>query len=186
MLTGMADPKPKHRWFRLRMLLVFVMLCAVVCSWLGWKIWKARQSREAATEIEKVDGTDVLTLEGFTLRLPRGSHHQRERGDDSICGTIRLGASGPTLDYDIGPLAGNYATNKLNPADWRKHDENNGIPFDYSFSRSGKKDCLEVSFPQEGPANFVAELNEPDDMDRILTILRTLKPIGGEGKEKVQ
>jgi hypothetical protein len=96
-----------------------------------------------------------------------------------------LGASGPTLDYDIGGMAGNYATNTLNPADWRKHDENNGIPFDYSYSKNGEKEWLTVSFPQEGPANFVAELNEPENVDRILTILRTLKPIEGEGKENL-
>jgi hypothetical protein len=95
-----------------------------------------------------------------------------------------LGKNGLTLDYDIGGLAGNYATGKLNPFDWRKHDDNHGVPFDYALNRSGKKECLVVSFPQEGPANFVAELNEPEDVDRILTVLRTLKPIGGESDIK--
>jgi hypothetical protein len=82
-------------------------------------------------------------------------------------------------------MAGNYATNKLNPADWRKHDENNGIPFDYSFSKNGEQEWLTVSFPQAGPANFVVKLNEPEDMDRILTVLRTLKPIADKDEEKL-
>ena len=174
----MTDRKPKRRWFCLRMLLVFVTLCAPLCSWLAWEAWQAR------TGIEKVDGTDLLTLEGFTLRLPLGSHHRVVQGTDSFCGKITLGKSGLTLDYDIGGGAGNYATNKLNPADWRKHDENNGVPFDYSFSKNGEKECLTVSFPKEGPANFVAELNEPEDMDRILAVLRTLKPIAGKRKSE--
>ena len=184
----MADPKPTLRWFQLslRTLLVFVTLCAVLGSWLGWKTWEARQSREAATESGKVDGTELLTLEGFTLRLPRGSHHQRKQGTDSIIGTITLGKGGLALDYDIGFMAGNYAMSESIPADWRKHDENNGVPFDYSLTKSGKKESLKVTFPKQGPANFVAELNEPEDMDRVLTILRTLKPITDEGEKKLQ
>jgi hypothetical protein len=185
MLTGMTDAKSKCRWFSLRTLLVVVTLCAVPCGWLGWQIWQARRQRGAATGIEKADGTVLLTLEGFTLQLPLGSHHQAKQGEDSVCGTITLGKSWLTLDYDIGGMAGNYATNKLNPAEWRKHDENNGIPFDYSYSKNGEKGWLTVSFPQAGPANFVAKLNEPEDLDRILTVLRTLKPIGGEDKENL-
>jgi hypothetical protein len=54
----MSDPKPKRRWFQfsLRALLVFVTLCAIVCSWLTVKLQQAKRQREAVAEFEKLGG----------------------------------------------------------------------------------------------------------------------------------
>ena len=48
---------PPRRWFqyRLRTLLIFVTLCALPCSWLGWKVRQAKREAEAAAAIEKSD-----------------------------------------------------------------------------------------------------------------------------------
>jgi hypothetical protein len=49
----MTNPKPKLRcWqFSLRALLVFVTLCAILCSWLAVKKQEARRQQKAAEEI---------------------------------------------------------------------------------------------------------------------------------------
>ena len=54
-----TPPKPKRRWFqfRLRTLMVFVTLCAVVCSWFAVKMQQARRQREAVEAIQNAGGT---------------------------------------------------------------------------------------------------------------------------------
>ena len=114
---------------------------------------------------------------GLHCNFPPGSHHEAVQGDDTVCGTIRLGEHGPTLDYDIGGLAGNYATGEhMQPGIrnfvWQKHDENNGEPFDYSLERNSQREFLAVTF--RGYINFYGDLHEPDDLDRVLKVMRTL------------
>jgi hypothetical protein len=45
-LRGMEASEPKRRWFQysLRVLLVFVTLCAILCSWLAVKLRQARRN----------------------------------------------------------------------------------------------------------------------------------------------
>jgi uncharacterized membrane protein len=54
----MTAPKPKLRWFQysLRSLMVFVTLCAILCSWLAVKMQQARREQEAAAAIEELGG----------------------------------------------------------------------------------------------------------------------------------
>jgi hypothetical protein len=56
--TTSTGAKPKLRWYQysLRTLVVFVMLCAVACSWLAVKMEQARKQREAVEAIEKLGG----------------------------------------------------------------------------------------------------------------------------------
>jgi hypothetical protein len=56
----MSDTKPQRRWFQysLRALLVFVTLCAILCSWLAVKLQQAKRERETAEKIENL-GTVV-------------------------------------------------------------------------------------------------------------------------------
>ena len=57
MLGAMKNDLPKLRWFqyRLRTLLIFVTLCALPLSWLGWKVREA----EAAAAIVRLGGQVV-------------------------------------------------------------------------------------------------------------------------------
>jgi hypothetical protein len=54
-----ADPpKRKRRWFQfsLRSLMIFTMVCAVACGWLGTRIEQKREEREAVEAILKDRG----------------------------------------------------------------------------------------------------------------------------------
>ena len=57
---GMSEsPTPKLRWyqFSLRSLLLFVLACSLVCSWLGVKMQRAREQKQA---VEADDGVKKL------------------------------------------------------------------------------------------------------------------------------
>ena len=65
-----AAPKPKLRWFQfsLRSMLIFVTLCAIVCSWIATKMQNVKQQweqlkpqREALRRIEHAGG--LLSVE---------------------------------------------------------------------------------------------------------------------------
>src|SRR6266700_3862204 len=51
-------PKRKRRWFQfsLRTLMIFTLVVAVACAWLGRKIEQKRREREAVTAIVKLGG----------------------------------------------------------------------------------------------------------------------------------
>ncbi len=51
-------PKRKRRWFQfsLRTLLIFMLVVAIPCGWLGRKMERKRREREAVTAIEKAGG----------------------------------------------------------------------------------------------------------------------------------
>jgi hypothetical protein len=54
-----ADPpKRKRRWFQfsLRTLMIFTLMCAIPCAWLGSKIARKRKEREAVAAIEALGG----------------------------------------------------------------------------------------------------------------------------------
>jgi hypothetical protein len=53
-----ASPKRKRRWFQfsLRSLLIFTLICAIACGWLGSKIERKRREREAVKLIQRATG----------------------------------------------------------------------------------------------------------------------------------
>ena len=59
--TKADPPKRKRRWFQfsLRTLLIFTLICAIPCAWLGHKIERKRQEREAVESLIK-DGWSVV------------------------------------------------------------------------------------------------------------------------------
>ena len=56
--AGMTTPEPKRRWYqyRLRTLLVFVLLVSIGLSWFAVKLNQARKQREAVEAITKLGG----------------------------------------------------------------------------------------------------------------------------------
>jgi hypothetical protein len=69
-----ADPpKRKRRWFQfsLRSMLIFTLICAVACGWLGKRIEQKRKEREEVEAIVKLGG-DVYYDYDHGAILPLG------------------------------------------------------------------------------------------------------------------
>jgi hypothetical protein len=70
-------PKRKRRWFqfRLRTLMIFTLICAIPCAWLGRKIDKKRREREAVDVIQRLGGYvqyEYQSMPGGPPRQPPG------------------------------------------------------------------------------------------------------------------
>ena len=117
----------------------------------------------------------------LTIELPSGSHHNIDEGIDTWVGRIRLGGTRTTLDYDIGHLAGTHATYAANgPFVSTKQEVNDGVVLDYSLKQEDDHQMLFVSFPELGPANFSTEIHDPSQIDAILVVMRTVRPMARE------
>jgi hypothetical protein len=114
----------------------------------------------------------------LTIDLPRGSHHRMEQGVDTSVGSISLGGTQNTLEYDIGHLAGNYAAydDREEFFVWHKQDVNDEIVMDYALRNVDGRQTLLVSFPDLGPANFWSDVHDSSEIDAILGVMRTVRP----------
>ncbi|MBX3443545.1 MAG: hypothetical protein KF774_14155 [Planctomyces sp.] len=114
----------------------------------------------------------------LSLVLPPGSRHYADVGIDTWVGRIRLGGTPVTLTYDIGHVAGNYATyvDGNGPFVWTKRTEQDGIACDVSLHTANGSHTLFVSFPDLGPANFWCDVRDDSQVDGILKILKTVRP----------
>jgi hypothetical protein len=58
-INGAAPSVGHRRWFQysLRSLMLFTLLCALLCSWFAVKMEKARKQRQAVAVIEDTDNT---------------------------------------------------------------------------------------------------------------------------------
>ena len=81
------------------------------------------------------------------------------------------------MTYDIGFLAGNYATSELHTFDFQKQEVNNGVTMDYAMRKDRGQDILFISFPDLGPANFYTRIGDPSDSEAILDVMRTVRPV---------
>lgn len=71
--------------FGLRTLLVFVALCAVVCSWLGVRIKQSRRQGEVVGRIKGITGVNVQ----YTVEFNLGTH-QFDRGPPAPQPLVKL------------------------------------------------------------------------------------------------
>jgi hypothetical protein len=71
-----APPKGKRRWFQfsLRSLLIFTLICAIPCAWLGRKVEQKRKERETVKAIFKLGGEVFYDCQfdpsGYTIPTP--------------------------------------------------------------------------------------------------------------------
>jgi hypothetical protein len=164
-----AEPKPKRRWFQCRLpTLVILLMSVIVCSWLVMRMWRDVRSR--------VSG--VVTIDALTIELPPGSRLRFDQGFDTEVGEVTSGGTQHTLKFDIGFLAGNAATDEMYVRfKWQKHEKIDGMQMDYALASRNGKDLLIVSFPSLGPANFWTPVENDDDVEAILKVMRTVRPL---------
>ena len=57
-MTMNDSPKPKRRWYQysLRTLLLFMVLCAIACSWFAVKMQRVKRQQEAVEAIREAGG----------------------------------------------------------------------------------------------------------------------------------
>jgi hypothetical protein len=48
--------KPRRHWLQFRRRTLLVLICALSCGWLAWKVKQAREQREAVVAIHEVGG----------------------------------------------------------------------------------------------------------------------------------
>jgi hypothetical protein len=134
-----------------------------------------------AAQVSQGQGLATEAAPGGMTLLP-GYRHQRRTGIDSRVGTISNGAS-LEIHYDIGPLAGNYASNTRDRA-WLKTQVIGGNQVQISYSTSPAR-VLTVTFPSAPgvrgpgaplPANFYATVTSDEDVVDFLLMAMSYKP----------
>lgn len=101
--------------------------------------------------------------------LPPHWSNVTERGTDTRVGHFASQTLTMTIHYDIGELAGLYADTKPYPEyKWIKSGRLHGSSFRYLLNNDN---MLYVTFPDEGPANFWAKINDDSEIDYVLELL---------------
>lgn len=116
---------------------------------------------------------EELTEEEFKLNnLPDLPAHWRnvpEVGTDTTVGHFASSETDLVIHYDIGELAGQYASTKGYPnRKWLRAGRLDGSSFRYLLNDDG---TLYVTFPAEGPANFWAKAEDQADIDYVVELL---------------
>ncbi len=106
-----------------------------------------------------------------SIKMLPGYTHQQLRGIDTQVGKFTC-KDGPTIEYDIGELAGNYAEAQKDEATWFKKQVVNGQTVHLAFNKNKE---LTVTFTN-GPANFFATIKSEEDMADVLLMVFTYTP----------
>jgi hypothetical protein len=101
--------------------------------------------------------------------LPPSWSNTPQQGIDSRVGFFSSTKHQIQIHYDIGELAGEYASTKPYPNyKWIKSGTLHGSSFRYLLNED---DTLYVTFPDEGPANFWGKVKDDAEIDYILELL---------------
>lgn len=147
------------------------LLAIAILATFGVRIyfWLA-QPWSVGPQLLRTNIRDVLTIE-----LPPGSQHRILQGFESAVGEIVIAGTRSPLEYHIGGMDGNYATNESNgPFFWQKHEEFAGVKMDYALTKEG---TLLMTFPDLHMVNFFTNLRQDSDTELILKYMRTVRPI---------
>lgn len=111
---------------------------------------------------------DDLKLDNLP-ELPAHWKNEPMQGIDSRVGRFTSDEKDLVIRYDIGKLAGEYASPKHHPnRKWLRSGRLAGSSFRYLLDED---DTLYVTFPDEGPANFWAKVGGQDDIDYVVELL---------------
>ena len=118
---------------------------------------------------------ETVDLVVGTVQLPAGFKHTRGQGDDSIVGHF-TSPDGLEIRYDIGPMAGVYATHPshkplVSSAELKVGDLT-GLLIVFGTTTQ----TVVVSFPTIGPTNFFAQIRNKNDMEAVKKLAMTFKP----------
>ena len=98
-------PKPKRRWFqlRLRTLLVLVTLASGVFGWVGWELEQRRREVPAIAWVDKLGGKVY-----FETRIDSGfkTNWWKKTKDTLFGGNVTQISLNDTQVSDLSPLAG--------------------------------------------------------------------------------
>jgi len=101
--------------------------------------------------------------------LPTHWRHIAEQGTDTKVGRFVSTQKDLVIHYDIGPLAGEYASSMPYPnREWLRDGRLGDSSFRYLLDNDG---TLYVTIPYEGPANFWAKVDGQADIDYVLELL---------------
>jgi hypothetical protein len=90
--------KPRRSWlqFSLKGLFVLVVIAAVPCGWLKWKLDRKATERAAVAEIREAGGEVWYDWEVAHVRNPRGAQWLRRLfGDDFFSNVVKVGLLAP-------------------------------------------------------------------------------------------
>ena len=90
------------------------------------------------------------------------------QGEDTAVGHFACADKDLVISYDIGVLAGKYASTKHKNRRWIRSGHLAGSSFRYLLDNDG---TLYVTFSNEGPANYWAKVRDQDDIDYVLELL---------------
>jgi Leucine rich repeat len=101
--TKAAPPKRQRRWcqFSLRTLLVFTLICAIPCAWLGRRIERKRKEREAVEAIIKLGGHVLYDYQATTAGISRGPDWLRKLLGENLFSEVEIVSFQGTGDTDV-------------------------------------------------------------------------------------
>ena len=122
-----ADPrKHKRRWFQfsLRTLLIFTVVVAVGAGWLGNRVERKRQEREAAEAIVKLGGLAVHYYEKGSEKSPGPDWVRSLLGENFFSDVVEVNLAGAAVhNSDLVCLDNLVAIEKLNLSSTKITDE---------------------------------------------------------------
>ena len=126
-------------------------------------------------------GQETVDLDTGTVDLPVGFTHSRDQGIDSLVGHFTSTDGHLVIHYDIGFLAGVYASQTMGKDIVSSSKATvHGLTTLILVAHWENANHAIVSFPKGGPANFYAELRDDADLEIVKKLAFTfkLKPDG--------
>jgi hypothetical protein len=110
-----------------------------------------------------------------TVELPTGFTHSRDQGIDSVVGRFTSPDGALIILYDIGPMAGVYATHPSPTPVVLSADLKAGELAELFIVYGAPARTAIVSFPTAGPTNFFTDAGKESDIETLKKLASTFK-----------